>query len=225
MFSIVLFVDRSIRIIRIRYLMKIFLCFSLIFLLYLLIIKSNWSIKRRGKENFIPFGEILGVSIDNVIAYSNGNDSFYSGESNYFRGVYSGLKWQCVEYARRWILTTKNATFESIEGAKDLWTRVNFIENIYTKKKRKLIRHENGSTIKPMKNSFLIYPQQNQMPFGHVAVIHQVLTKSIRIGEQNFDFMPWKSSFAREIPFQQIDGHFFLDDQFEIFGWMEIPSE
>ena len=76
-----------------------------------------------------------------------------------------------------------------------------------------------------MNNSFLIYPEQEQMPFGHVAVIHQVLSTSIRIGEQNFDFSPWTHRYAREIPLKDVNGHFFLEDQFDVYGWIEFAAE
>ena len=76
-----------------------------------------------------------------------------------------------------------NSIFESIDEAKDLWTQMKLIENIFRKKIRKLIHHDNGSMKRPMNHSVLIYPKENEMPFGYVTVIHQFLTKSIRIGD------------------------------------------
>ena len=224
MSSLVFFVDRSISIIRIRSVLRMRTVLCLLFVLVVFLFVCTWSsvVRKPSAKIVVPFGGILGVSVDGVTAYSNGNDSIISSESNYFHGFYSGLKWQCVEYSRRWLLSRANFTFESIDGAKDLWTQVKFIENVWTKKKRKLIHHRNGATSRPMNDSLLIYPIQKQMPFGHVAVIHQVLPAAIRIGEQNFDFFPWTQRYAREIPLKHINGRFFLEDQFEVYGWIEF---
>jgi hypothetical protein len=41
-----------------------------------------------------------------------------------------GLKWQCVEYARRWTFLRKSSTFESVEGANDMWNQLKYIEKV-----------------------------------------------------------------------------------------------
>lgn len=95
-----------------------------------------------------PFGSILGAS-DGIFGFSNCNDNFISVESSYVQVVlpsavkpqelYSGMKWQCVEYARRyWMLLgvkrdggeLQRATFGSVDGAADIWdlTEVRLLE-------------------------------------------------------------------------------------------------
>ena len=60
------------------------------------------------------------------------------------------------------------------------------------------------------------------MPFGHVAVIVEVLPNAIRIAEQNFYFHYWSNDYAREIPIVERNGLFYIQDKYEVYGWMEI---
>jgi len=62
------------------------------------------------------------------------------------------------------------------------------------------------------------------MPYGHVAVIVQVLPKSIRIAEQNFYFHYWPRHFARQIPLVYENGSYFIKDHYQVYGWMEIDD-
>lgn len=50
-----------------------------------------------------PFGTYLG-EFNDVWVFSNGSDNYYSGEPNDIDGTYTGIKWQCVEYVRRYYL-------------------------------------------------------------------------------------------------------------------------
>ena len=174
------------------------------------------------KHKHAPFDDILGIASDNVAAYSNGNDSYVSHVDSYLNKVYMGIKWQCVEYARRWTYLRKGATFQSVIGASDIWNQIEFIQRVEDKREFPLKKHSNGSPNLPLKNSYLIYPVQNDMPFGHVAVIVEVLPNAIRIAEQNFYFHYWSNDYAREIPIVERNGLFYIQDKYEVYGWMEI---
>lgn len=164
----------------------------------------------------------MGTASSNVAAFSNGNDSYYSGEDSYLRGVYMGMKWQCVEYARRWTYIRKGAVFQSVIGANNMWTELKDVERVSDKRKFPLRHHPNGSPKPPMNESYLIYPIQKDMPYGHVAVIVEVLPHAIRIAEQNFYFYYWHAHFAREIPLVFKNGRYFIEDSYDVYGWIEI---
>ena len=176
------------------------------------------------REKLAPFNDIVGVASSNVAAYSNGNDSFYSNEDYSLYGVYMGLKWQCVEYARRWTFVRKGSVFSSVEGAKDMWNQLTYVQRVVDQQRFALTRHENGSPHPPRNESYLIYPQQKDMPFGHVSVIVQVLPRAIRVAEQNFYFTYWKHHYAREIPVTRRDGRYYIEDKYQVYGWMEIDD-
>ncbi|CAF1584421.1 unnamed protein product, partial [Rotaria sordida] len=47
---------------------------------------------------------------------------------------------------------------------------------------------------------------------------------SIRIAEQNFYFTYWKDNYAREIPFIYKNGLYYIEDEYKIYGWLEIDD-
>ena len=51
------------------------------------------------------YGLELGKSPAGIPAYSNCSADCVIFEPNHHQGVYTGIKWQCVEYARRWLLS------------------------------------------------------------------------------------------------------------------------
>ena len=77
-------------------------------------------------EFITEFGCVLGT-YQGVDGLSNGSDYHYSGEQNFVGGVYTGIKYQCVEYARRWLLS-KNLEFHTVPFASHVW-KVKFFIN------------------------------------------------------------------------------------------------
>ncbi|CAF4665954.1 unnamed protein product, partial [Rotaria sp. Silwood2] len=145
---------------------------SSIELSYLQLIRERRSLS---EKEIAPYNVIVGVASLNVAAYSNGNDKYISNEDNYLYEIYMGMKWQCVEYARRWTLLRKSSIFESVNSADDMWNQLKYIERIIDKEKFSLKKHSNGSPNLPINESYLIYPIQKDMPYGHVAIIFEVL--------------------------------------------------
>jgi hypothetical protein len=56
----------------------------------------------------LPFGSLLGVAPGGVPAYSCKGISF---RSHYNGDIYYGARYQCVEFARRWLVHTQGVTF------------------------------------------------------------------------------------------------------------------
>jgi hypothetical protein len=135
-----------------------------------------------------------------------------------------GLKWQCVEYARRWTYIRKSSVFPSIPGAADIWNELKYVERVSDKAQFPLKHHPNGSPKLPINETYLIYQVQKDMPFGHVAVIVDVLPNAIRVAEQNFNFYYWRRNYARQIPLVYQDGLYYIKDEYEVYGWIEIDD-
>ncbi|CAF1188433.1 unnamed protein product [Rotaria sp. Silwood1] len=184
-------------------------------------------VERQGssEKNLAPYNSILGVASSNVIAYSNGNDDYFSNENSYLYGIYMGIKWQCVEYARRWTFLRKSSIFENIKDANNMWSQLEYIERVIDKESFPLKKHPNGSPKRPTNESYLIYPRQKYIPYGHVSIIVEVLRNSIRVAEENFYFTYWKHNYAREIPLVYENGLYYIKDQYTIYGWMEIDDK
>jgi len=172
----------------------------------------------------MPFNKVQGVASTNVHAYSNGDDDFFSVERHYLHGIFMGFKWQCVEFARRWLLMRKSCIFPPIPCAADMWNELKFVERVTDGKQFPLKLYPNGSHHKPKHDSLLIYPRNKELPFGHVAIICDVVPGFVRIAEQNYIYHSWADDFAREIPVIITDGNYLIKDEDEICGWIEIDD-
>ena len=167
---------------------------------------------------------ITGYASTNVPAYSNGNDSYISEEYHFLHKVYIGMKWQCVEYARRWIFIRKGCVFGDVDGASDMWN-LTTVQRIVDKRCFTLKTHPNGSPSRPQNESLLIYKRTgSDMPYGHVSVIVDVLSDSIRVAEENYNAFYWSGNYSRQIPYGIRNGLYFIEDDYPIFGWMTIED-
>ena len=76
---------------------------------------NNDSAKPAPRGSSLDFGEPLG-SYHGVVAYSNLDDTFFSGEKNFMQGLHTGYKYQCVEFARRFLLSVKACQFRAVQS-------------------------------------------------------------------------------------------------------------
>lgn len=165
------------------------------------------------------FGFLLG-SYKGVEGYSN-RKAKWPGRANYFNGYFTGYKYQCVEYARRWLIKVKHLLFQDISYAYQIWD-LDKVKNIFTKKAQPLVRIANGSLMPPVVDALLIYAREPEIPTGHVAIISEVDLNSnyVRIAEQNVEDKLWSGNFARELKLEFVDGRYFIRDRFAVLGWM-----
>jgi hypothetical protein len=169
-----------------------------------------------------PFGKVLGQSPGNVAAFSNCRSECVVPEGNTIDGTFTGLKWQCVEYARRWLLVKRGAVFGDVDIAADIWTEIDHLTRVSDRTAIPLVARLNGSESPPRVGDLLIYAKAFYGT-GHVAVVLGVdpARKLIKVGEQNFDNQPWTGTHARQIEYIKKSGHVWLLDPF-LIGWKEI---
>lgn len=168
-----------------------------------------------------PFGTELG-SNQGVIGYSNGEKNHGSvGGDSYVKDHFAGHKYQCVEYARRWLILTKNLSFKSVFCACDIWS-INHLISLDSNEKIPLVAIPNGSEVPPQVGAILIYKRRFFLPFGHVAIITHVDEKLnfICISEQNVDDVYWPGDYARKLALENVNGGFFIQDKYALYGWM-----
>jgi len=172
----------------------------------------------------VPFNEVEGIASTNVPAYSNHNSSIFRIGRQYLHGIYTGYQWQCVEFARRWLLIRKGCVFRDIPSACNIWTDVQHIERVTDGQQFALRPIANGSRQSPKKDSLLIYKRSRRMPFGHVAIITDVIDDHVHIAEQNNLYNYWQGDYARRAPIKLENGLYYIDESDKIFGWMEIDD-
>ena len=146
-----------------------FLSTSFLIIIFLIMLKKYWSYIFDDQ-----IGEWNGVSIYSNKHYKNGENI-----NNYYNGVFTGIKWQCVEYARRYLQITRGITFDNVDYAFQI-PQANF-----TALNGKNVQKTNDIKI----GSLVIWPKyyKNNAPDGHVAVISSIHQNGIYVAEQNYD--------------------------------------
>jgi len=172
-------------------------------------------------------------NLEDVPAYSNCNNSFESGFNNVIRyknkNIFSGMRWQCVEYARRYLITKLGVTFASVDGAEDVFA-LKTVESIENGKKYKFKTYKNNLNCRrinnmPRVNDVIIWARNKEdTPYGHIAVILKIEVDQIFIGEQNWSNDAWTSPhsppYSRVLTFKKYNNRCtIIDGDYTILGW------
>lgn len=171
-----------------------------------------------------PYGKVLGVSAGAVEAYSNCQSKCVIFEPHNWQGTYTGIKWQCVEYARRWLLVHKGAVYGDVDIAADIWDKIDHLTHVASNRQIPLESHLNGSKQPPEIGDLLIYARAFH-DTGHVAVVTDVDYENgvIEVGEQNYANEPWPEDYARRIEFIKKGDNYWLLDVY-LLGWKHIST-
>jgi len=183
------------------------------------------------KKN-LPFGELQGTCPGGVKAYSNGSDMFFAAERNFDDGLYTGFKWQCVEFARRWLLEKKGLVLPDVNWAAHIFA-MDHVYNAADGERVAMRAVKNGSTTKPEADTLLIYPSSEGNMVGHVAAIVDVDEHFVYVADQNHRFHKWEGSYSAKLRIERDaeKGTFTVvdaddDDGTRLvpLGWMEFPD-
>jgi glutathionylspermidine amidase/synthetase len=180
-----------------------------------------------------PFGVVLGTAPGGVLAYSSDYQTADEREypnrrayRSYLDGVYMGYKWQCVEFARRWLYVNRGHIFDDVAMAYEIF-RLRTVQDVGSGARLPLRAFRNGSQRHPEPGSLLIWDEGGTFEHtGHVAVVTEVLPDRLRVAEQNVDHRRWPAgqNYAREIPAKiTADGGYWLRCAFgeaSILGWV-----
>ncbi len=172
----------------------------------------------------VPFGDVLGIGTGDVPAYSNCNSDCVFFSPNKKQGTYTGIKWQCVEYARRWLFQNKGVVYGDVDVAADIWA-INYVTRIKDDKKIDMTTYPNGSQQAPQVGDLIVYAKA-YLKTGHIAVISDIDEKShqIKVIEQNYKNTKWPATdYAREIPYIKQDGKYWVLDAY-VLGWKRVAK-
>jgi len=179
------------------------------------------------------FGSILGHAPGGVSAHSSHYESADPEEHpdhdsfrNYLDGEYMGYKWQCVEFARRWLYVNEGVVFDDVPMAYDIF-RLRTLRRVADDARLPLQAFLNGAPRHPEPGCLLIWKEGGDFRVtGHVAIVVEVLSDRVRIAEQNVDHRPWPEGqrWSRELP-ARIDagGGYWIQATLpgaSILGWM-----
>ena len=123
------------------------------------------------------FGDKIGT-FDGITAYSNQCDEINSWTPNYYNGLYTGIKWQCVEFVRRYLQVKQGVTFSDVDSAFEIPNAQ------FTTLNGKPIHMTNELKV----GSIIVWPKnfEDKCPDGHVAIVSSVTSDGITVVEQNY---------------------------------------
>lgn len=179
-----------------------------------------------------PFGTLLGYAPGGVAIYSS-NYSSLDPQSfpddaafrSYIGNEYMGHKWQCVEFARRFMFLNYGVVFTDVGMAYEIFS-LRFLRQVVNDNLLPLQAVANGATRPPVAGALLIWQKGGEFKHtGHVAVITQLLGNKVRIAEQNVIHSPLPAGqqWTRELVLEVKNGHYTVKDTFDdtaILGWM-----
>jgi glutathionylspermidine amidase/synthetase len=179
------------------------------------------------------FGTLLGIAPGNVPVYSSHYPSADDNElpdresyRSYLDGIFMGYKWQCVEFARRWLYVNRGYIFDEIAMAYDIFA-LRYAREVASNAPLPLASFRNGNLRRPEPGALLIWSEGGEfVRTGHVAVITEVFDDRVRIVEQNADFVLWQEGqdWARELPASiDAEGRYWVSCTFPmslVLGWV-----
>ncbi len=143
---------------------------------YKLSLKYSWTGKHKVGDRI--------DSLNGVLVYYNGGIENVEGRNIAKDGYNLGLKYQCVEFVKRYYYLHLNHKMPDSYGhAKDFFDPS--VKDGCLNKKRNLLQYHNLSKSKPKADDLLIYSGTMGNPFGHVAIVAKVSESELEIIQQN----------------------------------------
>lgn len=135
----------------------------------------------------------------NIEGYYNRTPS-YKSNCNCYKSCYNyiilknkkiitGIKWECVEFVRRYLSITYNITFDFIENVYDILNLKYFVD-FYKIKPIFFDLYKKSPNFLPKIDDLVLFYYKNT---GHIAIVSKIRdSKYIEICEQNWE-KPWEN--------------------------------
>lgn len=158
-------------------------------------------------------------SLNGVYVYYNGNIAHVDGRNLAPDGYNLGLKYQCVEFVKRYYYEYYHHEMPDAYGhAKDFFDKT--IKDGKINSQRNLIQYVNGSVSKPCVGDLLIFNGHAANPYGHVAVVSLVSSEQIELIQQNpGPFSP--SRIVLKLSFK--NGLYWIEHE-GLLGWLRVKK-
>lgn len=141
--------------------------------------RSDFSISHPSRKIGDPIDTLNGV-----IVYYNGSVSHVLERNVAKDGYNLGLKYQCVEFVKRYYYEhLKHKMPDSYGHAKDFFKKS--LKDGTMNTQRNLTQYSNPSSTKPAVKDLIVFDGNTFNPYGHVAIISKVNDKEIEITQQN----------------------------------------
>ena len=154
-------------------------------------------------------------SLNGVSVYYNGGVGNVDGRALSQDGYNLGLKYQCVEFVKRYYYEKLNHKMPDSYGhAKDFFNSQ--IKDGEINKQRNLKQFKNSSGTKPKVDDLVIYSATTLNKYGHVSIVSNVTENEVEIIQQN----PGPFGNSREkYKLLNDNGKWRIDNE-RILGWL-----
>ena len=151
--------------------------------------------------------------LDGVEIYFNGPISNVNGRNVTSDGYNLGLKYQCVEFVKRYYYEHYNHKMPNSYGhANELYNHQ--LKGHGYNRDRGLFQHPNGGVVKPQKGDLIVFKGNSSNPYGHVGIVSQVGTDFVELIQQNV-----AKSTRATYKLQNYGDYYNISDQ-DIAGWL-----
>ena len=165
-------------------------------------------------DNNPKIGQIID-SLDGVEIYYNGKINNVIGRNKSRDGYNLGLKWQCVEFVKRYYYEVYGHKMPDSYGhAKEFFNKD--LPDVAYNASRGLTQYRNTRYEKPKKGDIIIYDAYRGNPFGHIGIISKVGKDHVIIKQQNVG----KKSSQR-LKLVEFNGIYTIAD-FDVLGWLRL---
>ncbi|KAK7195946.1 trypanothione synthetase [Novymonas esmeraldas] len=181
------------------------------------------------KPGHVPFGGVQGYAPGGIPAYSNKHDHYFSGERSIEDNVFCGFKYQCVEFARRWLLERKGLVLPDVNWACHIF-QLKQVSDAATAEDFAVLPVRNGTAAKPEADTLLIYPSSDSNTVGHVGAITEVGDDYVCVADQNYRFHKWTAPYSYKLRLEHKDDVWTIIDDLDAddveipLGWVTFPG-
>ncbi|WP_420211901.1 CHAP domain-containing protein [Burkholderia aenigmatica] len=169
-------------------------------------------------------GEVVD-QFNGVSVYFNGPTGHVDGRTVTADGYNLGLRWQCVEFVKRYYFERYGHRMPDSRGnAKDFFD--SRLEDGELNAARGLIQYGNGGSGVPKVGDIVVFAPWMLNLYGHVAIVSRVETASIEIVQQNPG--PFASSREQLVLRFDANGHVSVGSGRmlggDVLGWLSRPG-
>jgi len=162
-------------------------------------------------------GQVLDKYYDVPVYYNGHNFRNVNGRNVTPDGYNLGLKYQCVEYVKRFYYDVYDHKMPNSYGhAKELFDTT--LGDVAFNESRGLMQYRNTRYEKPQEGDILVYGQSPNNPFGHTGIICEVGQNHVTLIQQNFG-----TKTRQQLNLAQFQGIYTVAD-YDVLGWLRYPN-
>jgi len=157
-------------------------------------------------------GDIID-NLNEIPVYYNGKISDVSGRNVSVEGYNYGLKWQCVEFVKRYYSEYLNHRMPNSYGHAKHFFNASLSDGTLNKE-RNLIQFTNPGMSKPMISDIIVFDGWIGNKYGHVAIVSDVKNRKIEIVQQNVG-----KTTRQKLRIKKVDNNWSVKKN-RVLGWL-----